>query len=94
MRLRNVLQASGLTALTVALAPRVAVACAVCGLGPNDVGGHAFNSSVLFMIAAPYLTFAVVGGAMFWAYRAHRKQNSSHLEVQKLQGSPLGRETL
>ena len=89
MRLRNVLAASGLTSSAVALAPRIASACAVCGLGPNDVGGHAFNSSVLFMMGAPYITFLVIGGVVFWAYRAHRKNESSSAEAQRLHGSPL-----
>ena len=84
MRLRNILAASALTSSAVALAPRVAGACAVCGLGPNDVGGHAFNSSVLFMMAVPYATFALIGGAVFWAYRAHRKNESSSADAQRL----------
>ncbi len=70
--------ATGLTALTIALAPRVAGACAVCGLGPNDIGGHAFNNSVLFMMAVPYTTVAVVGGAVYLTWRrAHRRHDSS-----------------
>jgi hypothetical protein len=68
--------ATALTALTTTLAPRVANACAVCGLGPNDVGGHAFNKSVLFMMAVPYTTFAVIGGAVYLTWRrAHRRSN-------------------
>jgi hypothetical protein len=68
--------ATALTALTTILAPRVANACAVCGLGPNDVGGHAFNKSVLFMMAVPYTTFAVIGGAVYLTWRrAHRRSN-------------------
>jgi hypothetical protein len=70
--------AAGLIALTIALAPRVARACAVCGLGPNDVGGHAFNSSVLFMMAVPYSTFALIAGAVYFTWRrAHRRTDSS-----------------
>jgi hypothetical protein len=70
--------ATGLSALTIALAPRVASACAVCGLGPNDVGGHAFNSSVLFMMAVPYSTFALIAAAVYFTWRrAHRRQDSA-----------------
>ena len=70
--------ATGLTSVTIALVPRVANACAVCGLGPNDVGGHAFNSSVLFMMAVPYTTYALIAGAMYLTWRrAHRKPDSS-----------------
>ena len=67
---------AGLTTMTIALAPRVANACAVCGLGPNDVAGHAFNKSVLFMMAIPYTTFALIGGAIYLTWRkAHRRSN-------------------
>ena len=71
--------AAGLASMTFALAPRVADACAVCGLGPNDVGGHAFNSSVLFMMAVPYATVVLVGGVFFWTWRkaALRRENSA-----------------
>ena len=77
--------ATGLASLTIALAPRVANACAVCGLGPNDVGGHAFNSSVLFMMAVPYSTFAFIAGVVYLAWRrAHRRHDSSIAVPQKL----------
>ena len=70
--------ATGMTPVTIAFVPRVANACAVCGLGPNDVGGHAFNSSVLFMMAVPYSTFAIIAGAIYFTWRrAHRKHDSS-----------------
>jgi hypothetical protein len=69
--------ATGLAALTIGLAPRVASACAVCGLGPNDVGGHAFNTSVLFMMAVPYSTFALIAGAVFLTWRRAQRRNDS-----------------
>jgi len=84
---REKLVAAGLTSSAIAMAPRIASACAVCGLGPNDVGGHAFNSSVLFMIAAPYITFAVIGGAIYFAWRKHRAQDSSIADSHNFQGS-------
>jgi hypothetical protein len=90
MRMEKVFTATGLTALAIAIAPRVASACAVCGLGPNDVGGHAFNSSVLFMMAVPYTTFALIGGAVYLSWRrAHRKHDSSIADSRSLQGSSL-----
>ena len=66
----------------LALAPRVASACAVCGLGPNDVGGHAFNSSVLFMMAVPYATCVLIGGVVYWTWRkaAHRRDDSATIQ--------------
>ena len=65
--------------MTIALAPQMANACAVCGLGPNDVGGHAFNSSVLFMMAVPYTTVALIGGAFYltWRKARARREESS-----------------
>ena len=84
----KVFTATGLTSLAIALAPRVASACAVCGLGPNDVGGHAFNSSVLFMMAVPYTTFALIGGAFYLTWRrARRKHDSLIADSHSLQGS-------
>lgn len=86
MRFKKLLTlATGLSSLTLALAPQAANACAVCGLGPNDVGGHAFNSSVLFMMAVPYSTFVLIAGAMYWTWRraAHRRNDSSIAGAQK-----------
>lgn len=71
--------ATGLTSIAIALAPRAANACAVCGLGPNDVGGHAFNSSVLFMMAVPYGTVALIGGAFYFTWRRARRLRGSEL---------------
>jgi hypothetical protein len=86
MRSKNLLAiATGLASMTVVLAPQVANACAVCGLGPNDVGGHAFNSSVLFMMAVPYATVILVGGIFFWTWRkaAVRRADSTLTSTQK-----------
>jgi len=81
---------AGLTTMTIALAPRVANACAVCGLGPNDVGGHAFNSSVLFMMAVPYTTCALIGSFVYLAWRrSHRRHDSSFAVPLKGRGETL-----
>lgn len=71
--------AMGLMALTIALFPQVVNACAVCGLGPNDIGGHAFNTSVLFMMGVPYTTVLVIGGAFYLAWRRGQRRNSSSI---------------
>ena len=77
-------------ALTIGVTPQLANACAVCGLGPNDVGGHAFNSSVLFMMAVPYTTFALIGGLVYFAWRkAQRRQDSSFAVPLKGRGETL-----
>ena len=72
--------ATGLASMTIALAPQAANACAVCGLGPNDVGGHAFNSSVLFMMAVPYTTVALIGGAVYLTWRRGQRRQDSLVE--------------
>ena len=53
----------------VAVSPRIASACAMCGLSPGDHAGHAFNTSVLFMLASPYVSFAAIGGITWYVYR-------------------------
>ena len=56
-------------ATIVAAAPRIANACAMCGLSPGDHAGHAYNSSVLFMLASPYVSFFAIGGVVYYIYR-------------------------
>ena len=55
--------------MIVAASPRIASACAMCGLSPGDHAGHAFNTSVLFMLASPYVSFAAIGGITYLVYR-------------------------
>jgi len=67
--LRLVTLASGLSAMAIGFAPQVANACASCGLDLDGQAGHAFKTSVLFMISAPYITFMVIGTVMYRAWR-------------------------
>ena len=60
---------SMIATMIVALSPRIASACAMCGLSPGDHAGHAFNTSVLFMLASPYVSFAAIGGITWYVYR-------------------------
>jgi hypothetical protein len=60
---------SMIAAMLVAASPRIASACAMCGLSPGDHAGHAFNTSVLFMLASPYVSFAAIGGITWYVYR-------------------------
>ena len=55
--------------MLLAASPRIASACAMCGLSPGDHAGHAFNTSVLFMLASPYVSFAAIGGITYYVYR-------------------------
>ena len=45
--------------------------CAMCGYSfqPNDPATNAFNTSVLFMMLAPYTIFLVAAGCFVWLHR-------------------------
>ena len=62
----------------IAAAPQFANACAMCGLSPGDSAGHAYNTSVLFMLAGPYITVLAIGGGigLFVWKRAQRHRES------------------
>jgi hypothetical protein len=60
----------------VAAAPRLANACATCGLADGDIALHAYKTSVLFMLAAPYFSFATIGGITYYAYRRSARRNT------------------
>ena len=65
-------------AALLALAPKAAFACAMCGLSPGDHAGHAYNTSVLFMLVGPYFTVAAIGGIIFAAWRrANRHRDAA-----------------
>ncbi len=67
------LKSTKLNALTmasaiIAMAPRLANACATCGLSDSDQAFHAYKTSVLFMLVSPYASFAAIGGITYFAY--------------------------
>jgi hypothetical protein len=74
------------TAMTIATAivaavPRLANACATCGLADGDQAFHAYKTSVLFMLVSPYASFAAIGGIAYFAYRrSQRKDHNSTTE--------------
>ena len=75
---------TGFALITIGIAPRVANACAVCGLDGDGQASRAFKHSVLFMISVPYITFAIIGGVMYMAWRkARRPDDSAMVGVQK-----------
>jgi hypothetical protein len=78
--------ATGLTALTIEATPHIANACAVCGLDGDGQASRAFKHSVLFMISVPYLTFMIVGGIMYMAWRKARRSDSTILGSHKTLG--------
>jgi len=70
--MKKVLTGTGIVAQAIAMvaaAAGVADACAMCGLSPGDHAIHAFNTSVLFMLAGPYVTLAAIGAILYGAYR-------------------------
>jgi hypothetical protein len=56
-------------ALIVAAIARDAHACAMCGLPAGDIGTHAYNTSVLFMLVTPYTVCLIGAVVAFFAYR-------------------------
>ena len=49
--------------------PLTVHACSVCITGAGDPTADAFNWSVLFLMATPYLVVGSIGGGLFCAYR-------------------------
>ena len=69
---------SGLTALIAN--PLTIQACSVCVTGAGDPTADAFNWSVLFLMATPYLVVGSIAGGLFLAYRravAKREQTET-----------------
>jgi hypothetical protein len=60
---------AAIAAALIVAAARNANACAMCGLPLGDTMTHAYNSSVLFMIAAPYSIVLIGSVVAFFAYR-------------------------
>jgi hypothetical protein len=69
------------SALTVPITnPLAAHACAVCVNGAGDPTADAFNWSVLFLMAMPYLVVGSIAGGLFYTYRrtaAKREQTET-----------------
>ena len=66
---RNFLVALFSFAASLLKIPLIADACSVCVTGANDPTADAFNASVLFLMATPYLVLGSIAGALFYAYR-------------------------
>ncbi len=77
--------AMAITGAIVAAVPRLANACATCGLSDGDAAFHAYKASVLFMLATPYFSFAAIGGITYYVYRRSQRQNheSSSPTIEK-----------
>jgi hypothetical protein len=68
MKARWILPSSSVS--TVLMTNPLAVhACAVCVTGAGDPTADAFNWSVLFLMAMPYLVVGSIAGGLFYTYR-------------------------
>ena len=65
--------------------PAIVQACSVCLSGDDDALTHAFNWSVGFLLAAPYLIAGTIAGCLVIAYRraAAKQAGLAELEVQE-----------
>ncbi|HVN63309.1 MAG TPA: hypothetical protein VMT58_01635 [Candidatus Binataceae bacterium] len=66
--------ASAMAAVAPAIAPRIAAACASCGLAD---GGHAYTMSAIFLLSGPYVTMSVIGGILYAAWRRSLKREKA-----------------
>jgi hypothetical protein len=64
--------------------PSIVHACAVCITGAEDPSANAFNWSVLFLMAAPYLVVGSIAGYLFYAYRRAARRNARTETAQPL----------
>jgi hypothetical protein len=70
--------AAATVAGAMAAAPRLASACATCGLSESSHAFQAYKTSALFMVASPYVSFAAIGGITYYVYRRSlRKERNS-----------------
>jgi len=67
--------ATAMVSAIIAAAPRLANACATCGLSENDHASHAYRASVLFMLASPYASVAAIGGITYFVYRRATRED-------------------
>jgi hypothetical protein len=67
---------AALAAIVLGAARAAAQGCAMCGsaVRPDDPLASALNSSILFLMAAPY---ALIGGAAVWLVVQYRRRRST-----------------
>ena len=71
--------------ISTILLPAIVQACSVCFAGDDDALTHAFNWSVGFLLAAPYMIAGTIAACLVIAYRRAAAKQSvlTELEVQK-----------
>jgi hypothetical protein len=67
--------ATTIASAIAAAVPRLANACATCGLADTDQAFHAYKTSVVFMLISPYVSFAAIGGVTYLFYRRSQRQD-------------------
>ncbi|MGH7949104.1 MAG: hypothetical protein ACREQF_07770 [Candidatus Binataceae bacterium] len=64
-------------ATALLLAPDVARACSSCGMDANDKSAAAYKTSVLAMLAGPYVTVLGIGGALYLVWRKSKRESGT-----------------
>lgn len=70
------------TSIAAMILPAVAQACAVCFSGDDDAVTHAFNWSVGFLLAAPYVIAGTIAGCLVIAYRKAAARHAASAEQE------------
>ena len=68
--------ASALAGAALIAAPRIAHACATCGLPAGDPENNAFFASSVALLSAPYLVFGAIAGVIYLGYRSAMKKRA------------------
>lgn len=74
--------------LGATILPALAQACSVCFAGDDDAVTHAFNWSVGFLLAAPYVIAGTIAGCLVIAYRKAAATRAA-LAEQETSDSPI-----
>jgi hypothetical protein len=71
---------AALAVLFLSTLPDIARACAVCFSDGDDAVSRAFNWSIAFLMAAPYLVVGSIGGSLFYLYRRMARNSRTQKE--------------
>jgi hypothetical protein len=74
-----------LMGLLVIAMPDIARGCSVCFNDGDDAVSRAFNWSIAFLMAAPYLVVGSIGACLFYFYR----RAANNREADKESGRPV-----
>jgi hypothetical protein len=74
-----------LAGVLLAAMPDIVRACSVCFTDGDAAVSRAFNWSIAFLMAAPYLVIGSIGGSLFYLYR----RAASKSETQKESSQPV-----